>query len=197
MKRVRIALLAIVAAACFAGVAHADTSILLGSNQTSWTHTATVGAGYQNAIAYEVTATATASTLTANVYFSTHDATETIGVYDNNAGGSSSGTDVPGTLLGSATMPAGSGWKVATFTGVSLVQGTSYWIAELQTTSGSTNTWPADSDLDADGSCLDEPNVSESVSVQSSLPSSWPTALGGSSHNGQGPSCLHGFVVKG
>jgi hypothetical protein len=186
--RTRIALAVIAAALCITGVARAESAVLLGSAQTSWTNTS-VGGGvsyYQSVEAWQQTATATASTLTANFYFTTHPQTQAVGVYSDNNG-------VPGTLLGSATLPAGTGWKVATFTGVSLTSGTAYWIAQLQLGgqpgSGYSNTYPVDE-------LCGSPNNSTPVTAawltgQTALPASWPA--GGTT----GTDCLHGFVIKG
>lgn len=190
MKRNRIvlALVALVAALCFVGAALAETTVLLGSTQTSWSNQLTLSPGYADLIATKFTATATAGTATANFYLSKHTDTEVVGVYADNSGS-------PGALLGQATLPSGTGWKVVAFTGVSLTQGDPYWIAELQTTNvnpyAAANSYPIDGNITG-AVCNDEhPAAVAAASFTSSLPSTFPS---GSSAYGM---CAHGFVIKG
>jgi hypothetical protein len=179
--KARFFVLALVAAAlCFTGIARAETSVLLGSAQTSWANTATGAGGYGNLSAWKQTATATASTLTANYYFSAHTATQVVGVYSDNAG-------TPGTLLGTTTLPDGTGWKVATFTGVNVTAGTAYWVAQQQTALGvgTDNEYPVNED------CSGGVAYAFIQGQGSTMPSPWPSG------STIGSYCLHGFVVKG
>ncbi len=174
---------AAVAALFFTAVALAETQVLLGTTQTSFAVQSTFSPGYQNVYAWQFQATASKAVTTGNFYFTAHPSTEVIGVYSDASG-------VPGSLLGSVTVPSGTGWKLANFTGVTLTAGTNYWIAEDQTGNTGANSYPIDSNFDFTG-CADQVNADRELSGQASLPSTWPSVSNVDNY------CPHGFVFKG
>ncbi len=182
MKKI-VLLAALVAALIVTAVALAETQVLLGTTQTSYAVQSTFSPGYQNVYAWQFQATASKAVTTGNFYFTAHPSTEVIGVYSDASG-------VPGSLLGSVTVPSGTGWKLANISGVSLTSGTSYWIAEVQTGNTGANTYPIDSNFDFTG-CVDQVNADRELSGQASLPSTWPSGSFVDNF------CAHGFVFKG